>query len=244
MLTGMVASVINPHHVKGPDGSVLKLEENTGKYVLADGNAFEASHELYLVADTQVYMQTGGKYAARFSVLNGNGNYGGMFVGGDGVTAPITMLDVGGSFSTGINTLTTATVCTPAIHAGCTNLLGEVGGNASLAVTLPAATGTGHAYKFAVSVVNTSNYVIQVVGDDIMQGHIVTDSTGDSAADEVINWKTAADSDTITLNATTTGGVQIGDWIEVVDVASNTWMVFGYTTTSGNEATPFSAAVS
>jgi hypothetical protein len=48
----------------------------------------------------------------------------------------------------------------------------------------------------------------------------------------------------MTFNATTTGGVQIGDWIELTDIASNTWMVYGYTTTSGSEATPFSAAVS
>jgi hypothetical protein len=231
-------------HIVGADENILKLEETGGKSLVLDGNSSSASHELYSIADTQIFMKTGGKFAARFSVLNGNGNYGGMFVGGDGVTAPITMLDVGGSFSTGLNTLATATTCTPAIHAGCTNLLGEVGGNASLTVTLPAATGTGHKYKFVVSVVNTSNYVIQVVGDDIMQGHIVTDSTSDAAAAEVINWKTAADSDTMTFNATTTGGVQIGDWIELTDIASNTWMVYGYTTTSGTEATPFSAAVS
>ena len=231
-------------HITGADENILKLEETGGKYSILDGNSHVASHELYAIAGTQVFLKTGGKFAARFSVLDGNGNYGGMFVGGDGVTAPITMLDVGGSFSTGLNTLATATTCTPAIHAGCTNLLGEVGGNASLTVTLPAATGTGHKYKFVVSVVNTSNYVIQVVGDDIMQGHIVTDSTSDAAAAEVINWKTASDSDTMTFNATTTGGVQIGDWIELTDVASNTWMVYGYTTTSGSEATPFSAAVS
>ena len=72
----------------------------------------------------------------------------------------------------------------------------------------------------------------------------VVTSASSAAASEVINWKTASDSDTMTFNATTTGGVQIGDWVELTDVASNTWMVYGYTTTSGSEATPFSAAVS
>ena len=163
---------------------------------------------------------------------------------GIGTTGPTTNLDVDGSFRTGLVTLTATGAITAATHAGRTLLMGEVGGNALATFTLPAATGTGDIYKFVVSVVNTSSYKIQVVGDDIMQGHIVTDSTADAAAAEVINWKTAADSDTITLNATTTGGVQIGDWIELVDVLSNTWMVFGYTTTSGVEATPFSAAVS
>ena len=163
---------------------------------------------------------------------------------GVGTTSPAATLDVVGSFRTGLVTLTGDTSITTATHAGRILLLGEVGGNASLTATLPAATGTGDRYKFVVSVVNTSNYVIKVVGDDIMQGHIVTDSTSDAAAAEVINWKTAGDSDTIGLNATTTGGVQIGDWVELTDIASNTWMVYGYTTTSGAEATPFSATVS
>jgi len=146
--------------------------------------------------------------------------------------------------TTDIITLTATASITSAAHAGRTLLMGEVGGDAAATFTLPAATGTGSIFKFVVSVVNTSNYVIQVVGDDIMQGHIVTDSTGDAAAAEVINWKTASDSDTMTFNATTSGGVQIGDWVELTDIASNTWMVYGYTTTSGSEATPFSAAVS
>jgi hypothetical protein len=56
-------------------------------------------------------------------------------------------------------------------------------------------------------------------------------------------WPTAADSDTITLDGTTTGGVAIGDWIEVQDIVADKWAVRGVTTSSGAEATPFSAAV-
>ena len=229
-------------HVLGADDSVARFQETGGKTCDVDGNSITTSAELYLTCTTdQIFFKTGGKFAGRASVLSGNGNYAG-FRAGD-TTAPITMIDTT-SFSTGIVTLAIDVSVTPALHAGCTNLLGEVGGNASLTVTLPAATGSGHKYKFVVSVVNTSNYVIQVVGNDIMQGHIVTDSTSDAAASEVINWKTAADSDTITMNATTTGGVQIGDWIELTDILADTWMVYGYTTTSGDEVTPFSAAVS
>ena len=229
-------------HITGADENILKLEETGGKYALFDGNSITTSAELYLTCTTdQIFFKTAGKFAGRASVLSGNGNYAGFRVGD--TNAPITMVDTT-SFSTGLVTLAIDVSITPALHAGCTNLLGEVGGNASLTATLPAATGTGHKYKFVVSVVNSSNYVIQVVGDDIMQGHIVTDSTGDAAAAEVINWKTASDSDTMTFNATTSGGVQIGDWVELTDIASNTWMVYGYTTTSGNEVTPFSAAVS
>jgi len=104
-----------------------------------------------------------------------------------------------------------------ATHEGKVNLLGEVGGDAAVTLTLPAATGGGARYKFYVSVVNTSNYVIKVnatPGTDIMQGQIITNSTGDAATAAVITWLTGADADTITMNATTQGGVTRGDWVE------------------------------
>lgn len=141
-----------------------------------------------------------------------------------------------------IATLTTDTTLTVALHSDRIILLGEVNGDASLTVTLPAATGSGAILHFKVSVVNTSNYVIQVVdANDTIDGAIITLA---DAADTTAAWETASDSDTITLDATTTGGVSIGDWIELVDIATNQWTVTGITTSSGTEATPFSAAVS
>jgi hypothetical protein len=141
-----------------------------------------------------------------------------------------------------IVTLTADTAITEATHEGKTLLLGEVGGNAALAATLPAATGGGAIYRFVVSVVNTSGYTIKVTGNDVMYGNIVATSTGDTP-DLAQPWPTAADSDTITLDGTTTGGVAIGDWIEVQDIAADKWAVRGVVTASGAEATPFSAAV-
>jgi hypothetical protein len=109
--------------------------------------------------------------------------------------------------------------------------------------TLPDATGSGAKFKFVVGIVNTSNYVIQVANaSDIMQGSITTVSTTDTP-DLAQPWITTGTSDTITLNGTTTGGLTIGDWIEVTDLKDNTWTVTGVTSTSGVEATPFSAAV-
>jgi hypothetical protein len=75
-----------------------------------------------------------------------------------------------------------------------------------------------------------------------MYGQIVTCSTSDTP-DLAQPWITAADSDTITLNGTTTGGLSVGDYIELIDIATNKWLVLGFTTTSSTEATPFSAAV-
>jgi hypothetical protein len=145
--------------------------------------------------------------------------------------------------SNALKTLTATLTLTADNHAGRTLLLGEVGGNAALTVTLPAATGTGHIYRFVVSVVNTSNYVIKVAdATDIMYGNILANSTGDTP-DLAQPWPTAADSDTITLNGTTTGGAAIGDFIVLQDIMTNAWHVWGHTTASGSEATPFSATV-
>jgi hypothetical protein len=142
-----------------------------------------------------------------------------------------------------IVTLTADITLNEAAHDGKILLLGEVGGDASLTVTLPPATGSGAVYHFIVSVVNTSDYVIQVTTTDTIDGAVWTISISDTP-DLGQPWPTAATSDTITLNATTTGGVAIGDELILRDIATAQWVVIGHTTTSGTEATPFSAAVS
>lgn len=52
----------------------------------------------------------------------------------------------------------------------------------------------------------------------------------------------AADTDTITLNGGSRGGL-IGDTIRLVDIDTNQWVVHGVLKQSGAEATPFSATV-
>lgn len=137
--------------------------------------------------------------------------------------------------------LTSSTSITSALHEGRTLVLNGTG--SALTQTLPAATGSGDRYLFIVGAVNTSNHLIKVTGDDVMFGNIITNSTTDTP-DLAQPWPTAADSDTVTLNGTTTGGQAIGDWVEVIDIAADKWMIRGVTTTSGTEATPFSATVS
>jgi hypothetical protein len=141
--------------------------------------------------------------------------------------------------STRIVTLVATGNIVLATHEGKTLLMGEVGGNALATFTLPAATGSGAIYHFEVSVVNTSSYKIQVTTTDIMQGSIVTSNSEGTA----ISWTTAADSDTVELNATTKGGLQIGDRVEFRDILSGTWSVCGQVNSNGTEVTPFSAAV-
>ena len=129
---------------------------------------------------------------------------------------------------------------TAAAHSGRKLYMGEVGGNAAATFTLPAATGSGATYHFIVSVVNTSNYVIQVTGDDTIDGSVILHQ---DSANTVVSFNTAATSDTITLNDTTKGGVSIGDELTLIDAAADQYIVKGVLTASGTEATPFSAAV-
>lgn len=121
---------------------------------------------------------------------------------------------------------------------------------AGLTVTLPAATGSGVSYRFMVLALATSNsYIIQVAsGTDYFMGEILgarTDSGNAVLGFAAANSGTVStNSDTITLNRTTTGSVNVGEWIEVRDVATATWFVRGNLSATGAAfATPFSAAV-
>jgi hypothetical protein len=107
-------------------------------------------------------------------------------------------------------------------------------------VTLPSATGSGATYTiFVGATVSSGSHVIRVAaGTDVIQGavSISTDVAG-------VTCPTAADTDTITMSGSTTGGVR-GSMVELQDVASGIWMVRGSLVSTGAEATPFSAAVS
>ena len=157
-----------------------------------------------------------------------------------------TQLTLTGSFLPALHTFVATDAVTITEHAGRTLLLGEVGGNAAVTLTLPAATGSGAVYKFIVSVVNTSNYIIKVAdATDTIDGMVVVqnDTTAGGTA-SLIAWPTVAASDTITLNGTTSGGVSIGDYLLLTDIATNQYTVSGMLNASGTEVTPFSATVS
>lgn len=155
-----------------------------------------------------------------------------------GVSGPVTG-------SAPVNAAAATLAVTAAAHAGRVITLNRALG---VAVTLPAATGTGSVYRFMV---NTSasggSYTIAVANaTDYFRGLNFVFS--DNAAQAAIAWGTtntgtaATESDTITLNGTTTGGL-IGDYIEIIDVATATFLVRVFTKATGVEATPFSAAV-
>jgi hypothetical protein len=142
--------------------------------------------------------------------------------------------------STRVVTLVASGAISLASHEGKTLLLGEVGGNALCAMTLPAATGSGAKYLFRVSVANTSNYTITTNGAEVYNGTVLAHDR-DITDGTVLHAFGATTQTTITLNGGTTGG-QIGDWIELEDILTGVWAVRGVLAVpaGSNPATCFS----
>lgn len=158
-----------------------------------------------------------------------------------GLTATAAELNQAADLSARVETLTADRTINSTNDDGKTFLLGEVGGDAALAVTLPTATGSGARFRFRVSVVNTSGYTINAATNSgAFYGTIQTlDKDGTAVTGYHAAGGTSAD--LITLNGTTTGGL-VGDLIEVEDLGANVWGVNGVTgvPAGSNPATPFS----
>ena len=186
----------------------------------------------------------------RVGVTTGNSNKGWSIGSGNDATTiytylstginkgnPGCTLDVNGGIRSGLDTVTAATLTLTELDSGKTIVLNKADG---ITVTLPAATGTNNRFFFVVQTTITSNNtIIQVVNSsDIFIGSIinVVDSTSESI------WPSAGDSDTITLNGTTTGGIA-GDYFEIIDIATGIFFIKALSKSTGTAATPFSAAV-
>jgi hypothetical protein len=160
-----------------------------------------------------------------------------------GATTIDGLTTLAGSFKQAVHTFVATDAITEAEHAGRILLLGEVGGNAAVTLTLPDATGSGNVYEFFVTVQNTSNYVIKVPdGDNTISGQIMyLDEDGTA----VTSFPTVSASDTITINGGTTGGL-VGDTIKLVDIAADKFAVQGQmrVAAGADPGTPVSATVS
>lgn len=136
----------------------------------------------------------------------------------------------------GVIEITANTTLTRDAYAGRTIVLNSATGRT---VTLPVATGDGSTYTIAIGTTVTSgNHVIRVATSaGVIQGvlSVSTDAAG-------VTIPTASDSDTITMNGSTTGGLR-GSIVELQDILPNVWAVRGSLVSTGAEATPFSAAV-
>jgi len=147
------------------------------------------------------------------------------------------------TFRKGLVALTATTVITALLHS---NRVNYITGTAAATYTLPEATGTGDSYYYVIGEVNTNGTVI-VVADTTNAnfiGNILTQDADLVGTIATLTHVSPSNSDTITLNGTTKGGAK-GDWIEIIDVATDVWFVTGITSVpaGSNTATPFSAAV-
>lgn len=171
-------------------------------------------------------------------LTRGKAIVGGLIVGATELLATITEVNRVADVSTRLVAAGGTLTVTEALHEGKTILLDTAAGSVC---TLPAATGSGGRYRFVVSVIPTSNsHKVQCVGNDVMQGYALVLQDG---GDTLVAFETAADSDTVTLNRSTTGGTQKGETIELEDIATDVWAVRVVAIATGTEATPFSAAV-
>lgn len=159
-------------------------------------------------------------------------------LGGTAIDATATEINRACDVSARIVNCTASTLTiTEATHDGKIVTLNRAAG---IAVTLPAATGSGTRLRFVVGTTVTSNSTtIKVVGDDTMTGTALMLADG---GDTVNGWETASNSDTITFDGSTTGGIK-GDFVELIDIAADLWFVSVRGSATGTEATPFSATV-
>lgn len=113
---------------------------------------------------------------------------------------------------------------------------------AGVIATLPAASGSGNVYKFFVkTTVTSNNYIVKVANaSDAFVGRAIACADGGNGLN---GWEVGSGHDTITLNGTTSGGY-VGDTIEIVDIATNVFVVNAFINQTGTEETPFSATVS
>lgn len=163
-----------------------------------------------------------------------------MFIDETAVLATAAEINRACDVSTRVVNCTAATLAlTAASHDGKTVTVNAAAG---CALTLPAASGSGARFKIFIGTTITSNSTTIKVANasDIMAGLAIQSQDGGNT---VQAWETAADTDTITFNGSTTGGIK-GDVVELEDVATNLWQVRVVGSATSTEATPFSATVS
>lgn len=139
-----------------------------------------------------------------------------------------------------VNCTASALTLDKATHAGRVVTLNRAAG---IAVTLPAATGSGDVYTLFVGTTFTGASTVKVANaSDSMLGTAVLFADGGAT---VVGFAAAANDDTIDMLGTSnsTGGL-VGEWITLTDVAANLWGVQIVSDAGGTEATPFSATVS
>lgn len=139
------------------------------------------------------------------------------------------------------NGLVNATAATLAVtkaeHAGRTVTLNRAAG---IAVTLPAATGSGDRYRFVVGTTFTGAATIKVVGNDTMIGTATLYADGGAT---VVGFAAGGTDDTVTFAVDNSTGGVAGASVELQDIGADLWHVNIVSDAAASEATPFSATV-
>jgi hypothetical protein len=172
-------------------------------------------------------------------IANHDGSTKGLSLAGTLVTATAAEINAVCDASAKIVNATASTLTvTAATHNGKIITLNRAAG---IAVTLPAASGSGNIYEFIIGTTVTSNSTTIKVANssDLMIGRSMIVSDDPATCKGFIP---AGTDDTITFNGTTTGGY-IGDHVIIKDVATNTFHAEVFGKATGTEATPFSATV-
>jgi hypothetical protein len=150
---------------------------------------------------------------------------------------PLTNFTYGVRGAAPVNVTSATVSVTPDSYAYRVITLNRAGG---IAVTLPAATGSGDTYEFVVATTFTGSATIKVANaNDTMTGTAILFADG---GDTTVGFATGATADTVTMDGSTTGGLK-GANVVLKDIAANLWYVEYVSDASGTEATPFSATV-
>lgn len=162
-----------------------------------------------------------------------------LFIADTAITATMDEVNRACDVSARVVAVTGDVTLSAASHDGKVVTLSKAAG---IAVTLPAASGSGVKFDLIVITSVTSNTTTIKVANasDVMTGVAIV---AQDSADTAVMFETAATTDTITFNGSTTGGIK-GDRVELIDIAANLWAVRVVGSATGTEATPFSATVS
>lgn len=148
-----------------------------------------------------------------------------------------------GGFMTSVANITATSTTLDQGHAGKIITV-NVAGNSATTLTLPDSQGDGMVLRIVVGTTNDGGITIQAPdANNIIQGSVIILDVDDNSVNA---FATAADSDTVTLDSNTGKGGQIGDYIELIAIATDKWAISGQLRTDAgtNPVTPFSAAVS
>lgn len=130
--------------------------------------------------------------------------------------------------------VTTSTTTLGASNVGRVTVLNRATG---IAVTLPAATGSGDTYPLFVSTSFTSTGTVRTATTtEVLRG---TALLFQDSGDTVVGFNTTASDNTLSMTGAATGGLA-GASITLIDVAAGVWQVKYVSDASGSEGTPFS----